>query len=163
MLRVCAIFHHLRFLQTTHLLFLMVLLLVLSVLILFAPMEHAKLEQIEFGATIHASFNVLEPVHIPFYRTITTRQCQSCKYRFFVLLYASHKRVKCFEMAGFHESEPAIKLFSCAFTHHLQKFLHEAVGCFNVRACLPQLSEALLLLFCQIVLLAEKKPGCLLC
>ena len=56
-------------------LFLIVLLLVLSVLILFAPMEHAKLEQIEFGATIQASFNELEPVHIPFSRTITPRQC----------------------------------------------------------------------------------------
>ncbi len=38
-----------------HLLFLLPLL-VLSVLTLFAVMEHAKLKQIDFGATIHASF-----------------------------------------------------------------------------------------------------------
>jgi hypothetical protein len=43
-----------------------VLLLVLSVLTLFAPIEYTKLEQIEFGATIHASFNEFEPIHIPF-------------------------------------------------------------------------------------------------
>ena len=56
MLRVCAAFHDLRFLQTTHLLSLMGLLFVLSVLILFALVEYSKLEQGEFGATIHASF-----------------------------------------------------------------------------------------------------------
>jgi hypothetical protein len=28
-------------------------------------MEHAKLEQIDFGATIHASFNEFEAIHIP--------------------------------------------------------------------------------------------------
>ena len=66
MLRGCAIFHHLRFLQTTHLLFLMVLLLVLSVLILFAPMEHAKLEPIECCTTIPTSFDELEAIHMPF-------------------------------------------------------------------------------------------------
>ena len=42
MLKVSAAFHHLRFLQTTHLLSLIVLL-VLSVLTLFAPMEHSQL------------------------------------------------------------------------------------------------------------------------
>ena len=44
----------------------MVLLLALSVLTLFAPMEHSKLEKIELRATIHASFTELESVHIPF-------------------------------------------------------------------------------------------------
>ena len=66
MLRDCTVFHDLRFLQMTYLLSLLIFLLVLSVLTLFAPMEHAKLEKIEFGATIHASFNELKPVHIPF-------------------------------------------------------------------------------------------------
>jgi hypothetical protein len=73
MLRGYAAFHDHRFLQTMHLLSLMVLLLVLSVLTLFAPMKHAKLEKIELGATIHASFNELEPVHISFERTIAPR------------------------------------------------------------------------------------------
>jgi ABC-type amino acid transport system permease subunit len=40
--------------------------LVLSVLTLFAVMEHAKPEQIDFGTTIHASFYEFEPIHIPF-------------------------------------------------------------------------------------------------
>ncbi len=56
MLGVSAAFPDLRFLQTTHLLSLMVLLFVLSVPTLFALVEYSKLEKIEFGATIHASF-----------------------------------------------------------------------------------------------------------
>src|SRR5260221_144411 len=66
MLRGCAAFHALRFLQMIPQLCLMVLLLILSVLILFAPMEYAKLEQIEFCTTIHTSFNQLQPIHISF-------------------------------------------------------------------------------------------------
>src|SRR6266571_5448445 len=65
MLRGCTVFHALRFLQMNHLLSLLLVLLVLSVLIRFAPMEHPKLEKIDFGATIHASFNEFEPIHIP--------------------------------------------------------------------------------------------------
>ncbi len=57
MLRVSAAFHDLRFLQTIHLLSLIVVLvLVLSVPTLFAMVEHSKLEKMEFCATIHASF-----------------------------------------------------------------------------------------------------------
>ena len=70
MLKGCVAFHSLQFLQVIHLLCLMVLPLVLSVPILFALVEHSKLEQIDFGTTIHASFNELEPVHIAFQRTI---------------------------------------------------------------------------------------------
>ncbi len=57
MLRGCTIFHPPRFLQTIRLWSLPVLVLVLSVLTLFALMEHAKLEQIKLGSTIHTSFN----------------------------------------------------------------------------------------------------------
>ncbi len=49
-------FHHPRFLQTIRLWPLPVLVLVLSVLTLFALMEHAKLEQIKLGSTIHTAF-----------------------------------------------------------------------------------------------------------
>ncbi len=52
-------FHHPRFLQTICLCSLPVLVLVLSVLTLFALMEHAQLEQIKLGSTIHATFNEL--------------------------------------------------------------------------------------------------------
>src|SRR6266516_1235853 len=58
-LRGCAMFHRPRFLQTICLWSLPVLVLVLSVLTLFALMEHAQLEQIKFGSTIHTSFNEL--------------------------------------------------------------------------------------------------------
>src|SRR6266496_6742673 len=57
MLRVCTVFHALRFLQMNHRLSLLLFLLVLSVLTRFAVMEHAKLEQIDFGATVHTSFD----------------------------------------------------------------------------------------------------------
>jgi cytochrome c-type biogenesis protein CcmH/NrfF len=49
-------FHPPRFLQTIRLWFLPVLVLVLSVLTLFALMEHAKFEQIKLGSTIHAPY-----------------------------------------------------------------------------------------------------------
>jgi len=55
MQRACAVF------QT---LLLLLVPLVLSVLTLFAVLEYAKLEQIDFGATVHASFDELEPIHI---------------------------------------------------------------------------------------------------
>jgi hypothetical protein len=48
--RVCTVFHAFQFLQMNHLLSLLLFLLVLSVLTRFAVMEHAKLEQIDFGA-----------------------------------------------------------------------------------------------------------------
>ncbi len=57
MQRACAVF------QT---LLLLLVPLVLSVLTLFAVMEHAQLEQIDVGATVHASFDELEPIHIAF-------------------------------------------------------------------------------------------------
>lgn len=75
MLRGCAVFHELRFLQRNHLLPLLRFLLALSLLAFFAVMEHAKLEQIEFSATIHAPFDELEPSHISFQRAIAPRQC----------------------------------------------------------------------------------------
>jgi len=55
------------------------LLLILSVQALLAVMEHSKLEQIEPGATIHASFNELEPIHLPFYGISTPGERQSGK------------------------------------------------------------------------------------
>jgi len=64
MVRGYMVFHTLRFLQMNHWLPLLLFPLVLSVLILFAVMEHTKLEQIDFGATIHTSFDKLEPIHI---------------------------------------------------------------------------------------------------
>src|SRR5260221_8617813 len=119
MLKGSAAFHDLRLLQTTHLLSLMVLLLVLSVSTLSALVEHSKLEQVQFGATIHTSFNELEPIDIAFQRTIAPGQRQSRKDRIFILLHTSHKGLKSFEMTGFHRCQPGIKLFPCALAHHL--------------------------------------------
>jgi hypothetical protein len=66
MLRVCAIFHALWLLQRNHLLSWLLFPPALSVLTLFAVIEHAKLEQINFGATVHASFDELESIDVPF-------------------------------------------------------------------------------------------------
>jgi hypothetical protein len=52
--------------QIKPLLSLLSFLLVLSVLTLFAVVEHSKLEQIDFGTTVHASFDELKPIDIPF-------------------------------------------------------------------------------------------------
>ncbi len=57
-LRACVAFHALQFLQTIHLLCLMVLPLALAVPILFALVEYSRLEKIDFGTTIPASFDL---------------------------------------------------------------------------------------------------------
>ena len=66
MLRDGAVFHDRRFLQMNPLLSLLLVLLVLSVLTLCAVVEHSQLEQIDFGATVPASFDELQPIHLPF-------------------------------------------------------------------------------------------------
>src|SRR5215469_18940635 len=113
----------------------------------FALMEHTHLEQIKVRATIHTPFNQLQPIHMTFERTITPRRGQAGQDRIQVLLHAGHKRVESFEMAGFDFSEPRSELFSRAFTYHTQKLLHELVGRLEVWASLPQLAEALPLLW----------------
>jgi hypothetical protein len=110
MLKGCVLFSHPGCLQTISLLCL--LLLVLPLQTLLAVVEHATLEQLELGATIHAAFNELEPIHLPFYRASTPRECQSCKDRIFVLLHAVHEGLKSLEMTGLDGSQPSIKLFS---------------------------------------------------
>ena len=94
-----------------HLLSLLLFLLVLSVLIRFAPMEHPKLEKIDFGATIHASFHEFEPIHIPLSRTIAPRERESCKNRIFILVHARHKGLKGFEMTGLPQLSQSLLLF----------------------------------------------------
>jgi hypothetical protein len=67
--------------------------------------------------------------------------------------------VKSWQMAGFHFVEPEVKLFSRALTYHVQKFVDQLVGDFQVWARLPQLSQVLLLFWLQILFLPEKEPG----
>src|SRR5258708_22227493 len=62
--------------------------------LLLCHMKHTCSEQRQLGTTIHASFNELQSVHVPFYWTITPRQCQSCKHRRFVFSDASSKRLE---------------------------------------------------------------------
>jgi hypothetical protein len=63
MLRVCFVFDHSHFLEVTHLLCLTSLPLVFSVLTPFALIEDSMLEQIDFGATIHAAFTEVSVFH----------------------------------------------------------------------------------------------------
>src|SRR5437660_1552720 len=75
MLRVCAVCHPPRFPEMIYWVSLPVLVLVFPLLILFTLIENSNLEKIELCATIHASFNELQPIYIPFQRTIAPRQC----------------------------------------------------------------------------------------
>src|SRR5437763_13647585 len=94
-----------------------------------------------------------------FDRTSTPRKCQSCKNRIFVFMHTRHKRLKGLQMTGFHFVEPGVKLFSRALTYHVQKFVYQLIGDFQLWACLPQLSQGLLLFWLEILLLTEKEPG----
>ena len=80
--RACAVFQALLLLLVP---------LVLSVLAPFAMIEYAKLEQIDFGTTIHASFDELEPIHIALDDAITPGQGQSRANSVFILLDTSYK------------------------------------------------------------------------
>src|SRR5258706_15454707 len=57
-------------------------------------MKHTRAEQRELGTTIHASFQELEPVYMPFERPLAPRQCQPCQHRSLVLLDAFGKRLE---------------------------------------------------------------------
>jgi len=59
-------------------------------------------------------------------------------------------------MTDLHFVQPFPKPFSIELTHHVQKFLNQLIGCFQVGAGLPQLSEVLLLLCFQAFFFAEK-------
>ena len=123
-------------------------------------MEHAKFEQIDFGATVHASFDELEAIHIPFERTITPRQRQPCKDGIFVLLHPSHKGRKRFKMTGLHRCQPGVKLFSCVLAHHMQKRFHQLVSSLNVWVSLPQQLKARQFFFrYQQISIAFARPG----
>src|SRR5450755_447123 len=90
--------------------------------------KHTNPQQREFGATIHAPFNELKPVHMPFEGTLAPRQRQSCKHRRLVLLDASGKRLQLGQVALFHRTEPGIQRLSCMLSDHLHEPLCQAVS-----------------------------------
>ena len=96
---------------------------------------------------------------MPFDRTSTPRKCSSCKHRILVFVHTRHKRLKGWQMTGFHFVEPGVKLFSRALTYQVQKFVDQLVGDFQLWACLPQLSQGFLLFWLSILFLTEKEPG----
>ena len=61
-------------------------------------------------------------------------------------------------MTGFHSAQPLLKPLPAELMHHVQKLFDQLIGRFQVWACLPQLSEVLLLLCFQIFFFAEKEP-----
>jgi len=106
MLRVCTIFQ-----KTIRVLLLMVLVLVFSLLISLAPMEHSTLKQIEFGTTIQTPFDQRETIHMG------PPKAHDSKDSFFLSLHFCDKGLKCFEMAGLHSCQPRITLFSRTLAH----------------------------------------------
>src|SRR6266704_2489585 len=54
--------------------------------LLLGHMKHTCSQQRELGTAIHAPFNQLQPVHMPFDWTSTPRPGQSCQHSRFVLL-----------------------------------------------------------------------------
>src|SRR6266487_4859368 len=68
-------------------------------------MKNTSPQQRELGTTIHAPFNELEPIHMPFERTLAPRQRESCKHRRLVLLDASGKRLQLGQVTRFYRTE----------------------------------------------------------
>src|SRR6266496_4860093 len=97
----------------------MVLAFVLSLLILFALMEHSTFEQIELGTTIHASFDELKPIHVPLQRAIAPRKRQAGQDRIFILLDTGDKGFKFGQSTLLCVCEPLREVLARSFSQHL--------------------------------------------
>src|SRR5216684_6992966 len=102
-----------------YLLSLLLFLLVLSVLIFLALMEHSTFEQIDLGATVHASFDELEPIHMPLQRSITPRKRQASQDSIFILLNTCDKRFKFGQSTLLCVCEPLLQVLTRSFSQHL--------------------------------------------
>src|SRR6266700_6206665 len=111
--------------------------------LLLGHMQHTCSQQRELGAAIHAPFQELQPVHMPFERPLVPGQCQACQHRSLVLLDAFSKRLELWQTARFCRAEPGIQLVSGPLSDHLHEGLCQAVSglCYSRLACLINASS----------------------
>jgi hypothetical protein len=74
----------------------------------FGMMQDALAQERQLGATIHAPFNELESVDMPFERPIPLGQCQAGKHSRFILLNALGKRLQFGQVARIYLAEPSV-------------------------------------------------------
>src|ERR1700730_5254038 len=86
-----------------------------------SDMKDTCWEQREFGTTIHAPFQELEPVHMSLQRPLAPRQCQTCQHCSLVLSDAFGKRFELWQTAGICLFKPAIQSVSSPLSDHLHK------------------------------------------
>src|SRR5260370_29534755 len=122
-------------------------------------MKHTRAEQRELGTTIHAAFQELEPVHMPFERPLAPGQCQSCQHRGLVLSDAFGKRLELGQTARLCRAEPGIQLVSGPLSDHLHERLCQAVSglCTGTGLSYPRPFTVLSLV--PLPLFAPKTPG----
>src|SRR5260370_12860343 len=131
--------------------------------LLLGHMQHTCSEQRELGAAIHALFQELEPVHMPFDWTSTPRQCQSCQHRRFVLLDPFGKRLQLGQGARCYLAEPRVQLLSRLLPDHVHESLCQTVSGLCAWTGLPDQRPVALLPLVQLLWVIHKQPGGPLC
>src|SRR5712692_2129347 len=151
MLRVCAVFRPPLFLQTIHWLCLTVLVLVFSLLNLFALIENSELEKIELCATIHAAFNEFQAMHLSLHLTLTPFQRQASFHSIVIFFQSIGEALEFGHALFFHPIEPRIEAFAPSLSQHGGEILDENRGLGNLVISLTQLSQVLLLPFQALI------------
>src|SRR5260370_32961613 len=132
MLRVRAVFRPPLFLQSIHWLCLTVLVLVFSLLNLFALIENSELEKIELCATIHAAFNEFQARHLSLHLTLTPFQRQASFHGIVIFFQSIGEALEFGHALFFHPTEPAIEEFAPSLWQHGGK-IHDENGGLGLR------------------------------
>src|SRR5258708_24083851 len=111
--------------------------------LLLSHLKHTCWEQRELATTIHASFQELEPIDMPFERPLAPGQRQACQHCSFVLLDATGYRLELWQTARLCRTEPGIQLVPGPLSDHLHERLCQAVSglCYSRLACLINASS----------------------
>ena len=113
-------------------------------LVVFGTMKHAQSEQVKLCPPIHASLEQFEPRDLPFRLTATPGQSQTGTDSGLILPHRSLKRLEFWDVTGFRSFQPCLQLLTTAFTHHLEKLLHQLIRRLNLGTGLPDRKSMLL-------------------
>src|SRR5713226_2933000 len=127
--------------------------------LLLSHLKHTCSEQSELGTTIHASFQELEPIDMPFERPLAPGQRQACQHCSFVLLDAFGKRLELWQTARLCRTEPGIQLVPGPLSDHLHERLCQVVSGLCTGTGLSDQRQFIVLCLVQLLWLTHKQKG----
>ena len=74
-----------------------------------------------------------------------------------VLSHPSSERLELWDVTGFRSFQPCLQVLTTAFTHHLEKRLHQLIRRLNLGTGLPDLQSCCLLLLMEICGFPQKQ------